>query len=61
MLICVECAARVDEHAPDWRAYVAEPDENDDGEFVLVYCPDCAHREFGPFDPKSGSYRSQPP
>jgi hypothetical protein len=61
MLICVECAARVDEHAPDWRAYVAEADENADGEFVLIYCPDCAHREFGPFDHNTGSYRSQPP
>jgi hypothetical protein len=41
MLKCVECSATVDEHSADWRGYVAEPDEKDDGEFVLIYCPDC--------------------
>lgn len=61
MLKCVECSATVDEHSADWRGYVAEPDEKDDGEFVLIYCPDCAEREFGPFDPKRRSHRQQPP
>lgn len=52
MLVCVECGATVDEHAPNWRAYVAEPGETDEGESVVVYCPKCAVREFGPLRPK---------
>ncbi len=47
MLKCVECGATADEYTPDWRAYIAEPDR-DDGGFVVVYCPACAEREFGP-------------
>lgn len=51
MLKCVECGATVDEHTPNWRAYIAQPIEDDDGEFVITYCPACAEREFGPFQP----------
>jgi len=33
----------------DWQAYLVSPDIEDDEE-IVVYCPDCARREFGPFD-----------
>lgn len=39
-LVCLECGDESDE-APGWRAYL-------DDENVLVYCEDCATREFGP-------------
>ena len=32
----------------DWQAYLVSPDIEDDEE-IVVYCPDCARREFGPF------------
>ena len=54
MLTCIECGATAEEHTPNWRAYVAEP-EDDDGEFVVIYCPTCAEREFGPFQPDKRS------
>ena len=50
MLKCIECGATADEYTPDWRAYIAKPDKDDDGEFVVVYCPACAKREFGSLD-----------
>jgi hypothetical protein len=44
-LICVECGRVSDGRAEGWRAFHAgdlhEPDE------VIVYCPECARREFG--------------
>jgi hypothetical protein len=42
VLECLECGAR-DEAAKEWRAYL-EPD----GDGVLIFCADCAEREFGP-------------
>jgi hypothetical protein len=49
MLRCVECGSTASEHLPNWRAYIAEPDESDGGgSSVVVYCPECAAREFGP-------------
>ena len=41
VLECLECGAR-DDVAKGWRAYL-EPDADN----VLVFCPDCAEREFG--------------
>jgi hypothetical protein len=41
VLECIECGSR-DETAKGWRAYL-EPE----GEGILVFCPDCAFREFG--------------
>jgi hypothetical protein len=38
---------RPDERAQGWRAYLAEDEE--DKPIVLIYCPQCAEREFGPF------------
>jgi hypothetical protein len=47
MFRCEECSSTAEDYSPGWRAYIAEPDESDDGEFVVVYCPQCAAREFG--------------
>jgi hypothetical protein len=47
MLRCEECGkeARTEEEAHDWRAYLTVVD--DDEPEVVVYCPECAKREFG--------------
>ena len=49
-LECIECRRRPSyEDAAGWQAFlVGDPDLEDDGE-IVVYCPDCARREFGPF------------
>ena len=44
VLECLECGAR-DETAFGWRAYL-EPE----GDGLLIFCADCARREFGPDD-----------
>jgi hypothetical protein len=50
-LDCVECGKGEDEVAPGWQAFlVGDPDTEDDDEEIVVYCPDCARREFGPFE-----------
>ena len=41
VLECLECGEQ-DDSAKGWRAYL-EPD----GDGVLIFCPDCARREFG--------------
>ena len=48
-LECIECRKEAGEIAPGWQAYlVSDPDIEGDEE-IVVYCPDCARREFGPF------------
>jgi hypothetical protein len=47
-LRCVECGAESDQLASGRRAYLA-PEEEDEAEGeILVLCPECAEREFGP-------------
>jgi DNA-directed RNA polymerase subunit RPC12/RpoP len=46
---CAECGAEVDELAAGWGAYLAD-DLDDEEDEVLLFCPECARREFGPFD-----------
>ena len=48
-LICVECG-RVSDDGRGWRAYLVAAGEDGfgDPETVVVYCPDCAEREFHP-------------
>jgi hypothetical protein len=49
-LECVECRKEAGEIAPGWQAYlVSDPDIEGDEE-IVVYCPDCARREFGPVE-----------
>jgi hypothetical protein len=45
-LSCVECHAVSDETASGWRGFLTD-DEYEPAE-VLILCPDCAQREFGP-------------
>ena len=55
-LECVECRKRPSyEDAAGWQAYlVNDPDAKDDEE-IVVYCPECARREFGPFTVDPGA------
>jgi hypothetical protein len=46
---CAECGAESDELAAGWRAYLAG-DFDDEEDEVLLFCPECARREFGAFD-----------
>jgi hypothetical protein len=43
VLRCIECAAEDDGEFEGWRAYLLEEELD-----VLLYCPVCAMREFGP-------------
>ncbi len=53
-LECVECRKEAGEIAPGGQAFlVGDPDIEDDEE-IVVYCPDCARREFGPFNSEAG-------
>ena len=50
LLRCVECGVESPGLAPGWRAYlVDEPDEDEQEQEVLMFCPECAEREFGSF------------
>jgi hypothetical protein len=44
-LICVECGREQGAGERGWRAYLTV-DEEEPAE-AIVYCPDCAAREFG--------------
>ena len=52
---CVECSRRPSyEDAVGWQAFlVSDPESRSDGE-IVIYCPACARREFGPFASKAG-------
>jgi hypothetical protein len=55
VLRCQGCRKQADsaEEALRWRAFITVADEGASPE-VVVYCPDCAVREFGDDDPQSG-------
>jgi hypothetical protein len=46
-LKCEECGAEPDFQAHGWRAFIAPRPEEDEPPEVVVYCPECAEREFG--------------
>lgn len=47
-LRCQECFTTAPDRSSGWRAYLfAAPVEAEDGALVIVYCPECAEREFG--------------
>jgi hypothetical protein len=48
-LTCVECGA-TSRDGLGWKAYVGRDPEEDEAEFLLIYCPSCARREFAPDD-----------
>ncbi len=56
-MVCQECGVRADGKAAGWRAYRADFLDEDSEPIVLVYCPVCAVREFGPV---SGVVRLEP-
>jgi hypothetical protein len=43
-MLCSECGVAADPWGPAWRAYRADAEP-----VVVVFCPRCAKREFGPF------------
>ncbi len=48
-LDCVECHKRLSyENAAGWQAYVAGDPDIEGDEEIVIYCPACARREFGP-------------
>jgi hypothetical protein len=50
VLRCRECGSESEGLARGWRAYLAPELDDDHGEMeVLMFCPQCAQREFGPF------------
>jgi hypothetical protein len=57
LLRCVECDAENDGLARGWRAYrAADLDEREEAEpEIFMYCPGCAHREFGTFGRESAA------
>jgi len=52
LLRCVECGLESDQLAIGWRAYVT--DEEAEESRILMFCPRCAEREFGPFGWEGG-------
>jgi hypothetical protein len=48
-LECVECHKRLSYEDADWQAYIAGDPDSDDDEEIVIYCPGCARRRFGPF------------
>jgi hypothetical protein len=48
LMVCVECGAVADDRAEGWRALLGGVPGEDDHEYVVVYCAQCAEREFGP-------------
>jgi hypothetical protein len=60
MLRCIECGAE-SERGLDWEARIAyDPDDDDEPAEVVVFCPVCAQREFGPFRAPWRSERRAP-
>jgi hypothetical protein len=47
LLRCLECGRESDQITTGPRAYLL--DEDEDERRVLMFCPPCAEREFGPF------------
>ncbi len=41
VLVCVECGLVAKGNASGWRVYLNDDDQ------PVVYCPECAEREFG--------------
>jgi len=53
--VCVECHKRLSyENAAGWQAYVVGGPEIEDDTEIVIYCPACARREFGPFLEETG-------
>jgi hypothetical protein len=49
-LECEECGRLSDGRAWKWRGYRADEPDTRDAPDVVLYCPGCATREFGPIE-----------
>lgn len=47
MLQCKECGRLSHGKAPGWRALLNGEPDVDEFDFVTIFCPVCAEREFG--------------
>jgi hypothetical protein len=55
-LQCVECRKKPSyEDAADWQAFLVGDPDIRELEEVVIYCPECARREFGPVYVGTGS------
>jgi hypothetical protein len=45
-LCCAECGEESEGSAQDWVALLGEDPREDDFPSAVVFCPDCAEREF---------------
>ena len=51
MLRCEECERAEDGQAVGWRGLLNGEHGVDEFDYVSIFCPDCAEREFGPRRP----------
>jgi hypothetical protein len=48
---CAECSTESDRLAAGWQAHLARDlDEEENEQEVVLFCPECARREFGTFE-----------
>jgi hypothetical protein len=60
LLVCQECKTVSDEQARHWRAYRGDVPGEDLRPILVLYCPSCAEREFGPpFEVRARVYRDE--
>ena len=48
LLGCIDCGLESDWFATGWRAYLVTGVEGESDTEVLMFCPQCAEREFQP-------------
>jgi hypothetical protein len=47
---CAECGTESDGLAAGWQAHLARDlDQDENEQDVVLFCPECARRELGPF------------
>ena len=48
LLRCLDCGVESDRFATGWQAYLLQGVEGESDTEVLMFCPECAEREFDP-------------
>ena len=48
LLRCLDCGVESDRFATGWQAYLLHGVEGESETEVLMFCPECAEREFDP-------------
>jgi hypothetical protein len=46
-IFCSECAMTAPASARGWKAEIGDDPRDDDAPEVVMFCPECWHREFG--------------